>query len=330
MKKFITIIALTISTQFSFGQIVASSCTAPDSIVEKYNADADRLTVRKIYQYNLTYIDSIEIPQTHTDTILNAMIAVYNATSLPARDTVITMYNIHSFPNPDINSFSVSADSNLTWMQQLKNGIFPTGNSTIDSLTNLYNLNVTYYSTYFGFMAYHTVSFQSDSNYNIQPLSDIYETISGVFFSDPGGWGGDGNDITSTIYSDHVELIYSVGWEDCPSGCIARRYWKFKIYYDCSVEFVGSYGTPLAIATINELDRTFSTAVFPNPFDNHFAIKGLNEDYDYFIYNMAGQLMTEGKSFKGQTQNLDFLPLGQYLLRVKTNKQITIYKLVKN
>jgi hypothetical protein len=45
---------------------------------------------------------------------------------------------------------------------------------------------------------------------------------------------------------------------------------------------------------------------------------------------MAGLLMTEGKSFKGQTQNLDFLPLGQYLLRVKTNKQTTTHKLVKN
>lgn len=330
MKKIISIIALTISTQFSFGQIIASSCSAPESIVEKYNADADRLTVRKIYQQNLTYTDSIEIPKTHKDNILYAMLAVYNATSLPARDTVITMYNIHSFPNPNINSFYVSADSNLTWMQQLKNGIFPTGNSTIDSLTNLYNLKVTDYLTNSELTEYHTVFFQSNSNYNIQPLTDIYETISGVFFSDPSGWYGDGDDITSTIYSNHIELIYSVGSGDCSSGCTGKRYWKFKIYEDCSVEFVGSYGTPLEITSINELDRTFSTAVFPNPFNNHFAIKGLNEDYDYSIYNMAGQFIIQGKSFKGQIQNLDFLPLGQYLLQVKTNNEITIHKLVKN
>lgn len=328
MKKIITIIVLTISTQFCIGQIVPSSCTANDSIIAKFNSDANRITLRKIYQNNLPYIDSIEIPQEHVDTILNALIAVYNATALPARDSVVTMFNIHSFPNPDIHSFSVSADSNLTWMQQLKNGIVPTGNSTIDSLTNLYSLNVTSYSTYSGFLAYHTVSFKSDSNYNIQPLSDIYETIAGVYFSDPNGWGGDGNDITSTIYSDHVELIYSIGWGDCMSGCISRHFWKFNVYFDCSVEFVENYGDPLQPTGID--DNYSSVSIFPNPFENVINISGIKSVFDYSIYNVTGEIIIEGKSLNSSIDGLASLPSGYYVLQLKTNQFVNSYKLIKN
>ncbi len=34
--------------------------------------------------------------------------------------------------------------------------------------------------------------------------------------------------INDSIYSTHVELTYSYGWGDCPSGCMWRRYWKFS------------------------------------------------------------------------------------------------------
>lgn len=39
---------------------------------------------------NSTYLDSIHIPQSHVDTILNALVAVYNATGLEAEK-----YHLH-------------------------------------------------------------------------------------------------------------------------------------------------------------------------------------------------------------------------------------------
>lgn len=329
LKTTISTIAFTLLTQLVLGQVVTSSCTAHDSIIEKYNADADRLTVRKIYSNNLTYVDSIEIPQVHADTILNALIAVYNATSLPARDTIVSMYNIHSFPNPNINSFSVAADSNLIWMQQLKNGIFPTGNSTIDSLTNLYNLYVWNYSNFTSFLGYDVVYFQSDSNYNIQPLSIIYQSIPGVYYSEPVGWGGDGNNITSTINSDHVELVYSVGWGDCPSGCIERRFFKFKVYYDCSVEFVNSYGSSLPLLTVFDQNESLSTLISPNPFDNFLDFKGIDFNCDYIMYNLVGQELFRGQIIENQIKNLEWLPSGQYFIQLTKDRLSTTYKLIK-
>ncbi|HKK67201.1 MAG TPA: hypothetical protein VJ946_03280, partial [Bacteroidales bacterium] len=73
MKKLIftlTILCITIPT-LTYGQIVESSCEAPDSIVQKYQDDADVLTLRKFYENDLPWADSIEIPDEHSDTVLN-------------------------------------------------------------------------------------------------------------------------------------------------------------------------------------------------------------------------------------------------------------------
>ena len=327
MKTTLSIIAFILLTQLGLGQVVTSSCTAHDSIIQKYTADADRLTVRDSYTNNLPYMDSIVISQTYSDTLLNALIAVYNATSLPARDTVVSMYNIHSFPNPNINSFAVAADSNLVWMQHLKNGIYPTGNSTVDSLTVLYNLHVWYYFS--SISGYDLVHFQSDSNYNVLPLSLLYQSIPGVFFTEPGGWGGDGNNITSTINSDHVELVYSVGWGDCPSGCFARRFFKFKVYYDCSVEFVNSYGSTLPLLAVNDLYESSSIHISPNPFDSILEFKGIEPNCDYILYNSVGQELFRGQIFENQINALDWLSTGQYFIQLKNNGLSATYKLMK-
>ncbi|WP_317900161.1 T9SS type A sorting domain-containing protein [Aurantibacillus circumpalustris] len=245
MKKVIAIFVFFTGTHSVVSQTVVSSCSASDSVKVLYIDDADRLALKKIYQQNLTDTNSIVIPQAHTDTILKALIAVYNATTLPARNAVVSLYNIHTFPNPIMNRLYVAADSTLPWMQQLKAGNIPTGNTQADGLISTYSLTIQNYSSYSSWFSYHVVTFKSDSNYNTAPLTDLFENISGVVFSETGSVVGDGNDISAVIYPNHVELTYSLGWGDCPAGCINRHFWKFNVYYDCSVEYVGEYGPPL-------------------------------------------------------------------------------------
>jgi hypothetical protein len=249
MKTLFLIFCSFLCPQLIISQTVVSSCSAPDSIKALYIGDADRLALRKIYNQNLTYTSNVIIPQTHADTVLKALIAVYNATTLPARNSVISQYNIHTFPNPGMNHLEVAADSNLTWMQQLKAGNIPTGNAQVDSLISDYDLTLQFYTNYNGWFPYHVVSFASDSNYNLPPLTDLFENVPGVMFSDPGTVIGDGNDISATIYPNYVQLAYSIGWEDCPSGCIYRHYWTFNVYYNCSVEYLGESGTNIPIVS---------------------------------------------------------------------------------
>jgi hypothetical protein len=41
-----------------------------------------------------------------------------------------------------------------------------------------------------------------------------------------------------------VRLDYSVGYGDCPAGCIGRRFYHFVVHADGTVEYRGASGTP--------------------------------------------------------------------------------------
>ena len=327
MKNIILLLAI-ISVQIASGQIIPSSCTAPDSIIAKYKDDADRLTLRRIYRNQLTYIDSIKIPQTLSDTILDALIAVYNATSLPARDTVITMFDTHTYPDIVLDSFYIEADSNLSWMQQLRNGNLITGNPTIDNLISTYNLTISSYDDS-PFWPAHTVVFITDNNYNLTFLTSNLDTISGVWQSGPREViTGDGNDISDSVYTNHIELIYSFGWGDCLSGCIFRRYWKFNVDFNCSVEYVGSWGYPIPYTGISKNNFKFNS-VSPNPFIETILVNGITTIYSYSITNILGQELMKGKSTTNSITNLNKLTSGLYLLTIQNENKIATFKILK-
>lgn len=328
MKLRTVLLLIIFGTFTATGQIVTSICNAPDSILEKYKTDADRIAERQIYSYNLTYKDSINIPQAYSDTVLNALIAVYNATSLPARDTVVTMFDIHTWYNPILNNFLVSADSNLAWMQQLKNGYTPTGNLVIDSLINTYGLTVDRYYTWSGLLNYHSVNFISSNNYNLPPLLNIFDTIVGVHYAEATGAIGDGNDITGSINSNYVELTYKLGGGDCPSGCTENTYWKFRVDFNCSVEYVGRYGTVLSIqGEKKKLKRNIS--INPNPFHSSISFNADFSNAYYKISNVLGETLVSGMTNNNSIEHLDNLPLGLYLVTIKTDNRVETIKLLK-
>ena len=312
---------------FGFSQIVPSSCQAPDSILELYRDDSKMLTVQKFERRNSYLLDSITIPTTHSDSILNAIIAVYNATSLPARDTVIDSFNIHASIYPYLYSVEVFADSTLPWMQNLKNNKIPTGNQTVDSLISQYSLSLSKYNVKYHLFSYHEVTFTSDSALNTIGLAKAFDTINGVNFAEYTGGLGDGNNIQDSIYANFVELVFSHGWGDCWAGCIYRRYWKFKIYNDCSVEYVGSYGTQLTISTeeyfINHIK------IYPIPFENEIMLLDLSESTAFEITDLSGKVISKGKT-NDSIKNLDFLESGIYFLQLRTlNGAMKSFKIQK-
>lgn len=327
MKSLIIISLLAGFSNSGFTQVVASSCVASDSIKALYRNDADRLELRKIYDNNLTWVDSVEIPQAESDTILNALIAVYNATSLQARDTVVDIYHIHTFPYPVMNNIAVKADTIQLWMQELANGNLTTGESAIDDLISVYLFDqVTYTDLSWG--AADVVTFVSDSNYNLYPLIAELNLVPGVNYAQMNSYAGDGNEIYSTVFSDHVELIYRYSWGDCMSGCINNRYWKFKVYYDCSVEFVSSWGTLIYYMEFESYNKS-AISVAPNPFQNQLTITGVNEEYNYEIYSISGEKLHFGTETTNVISGLDILPAGIYVLVLQTENVVMTLRVVK-
>ncbi len=315
---------------------VSSSCIAADSIIAKYKEDADRLALRRVNSMNYTYIDSINIPEQLSDTILKAIIAVYNATTIPARDSVITMLDIHSFPIPEVKSVLVSADPGLAWMQQLQNNIIPTGNSTIDSLMEKYYLIMNSYHTWSNLLSYHSVEFKSDSSYNMLMLANKFETIPDVMYASAINIPGDGNDITDSIYPNFVELVFSLGWGDCPSGCTARRYWKFHVFHDCSVSYLGSYGNLLLSNSISDIQNV-ELKIFPNPSTGFITINSNAKINSIIAHNILGEEVynsiisnTDYEKENSLEINLSTKPKGIYFISINFENKTLTKKVVIN
>lgn len=213
------------------------SCDAPAGITNFYTYDAKQLALREM-QGDPIWQDSITIPNQLYKPILNALLAVYNATQYAERDTVVECFGIHSFPNPYPFGVYVNADTSFSWVKKLANNVIPTGNIQIDQLMSTYELTKI---SQFQFSENITFSFQAAAPLNSVALAKKFEAIDGVVFSESEAIVGDGNNITYTKQNDQISLTYSAGWGDCLAGCISRRYWKFTVI-NCEVQFAGAFG----------------------------------------------------------------------------------------
>lgn len=327
MEKTIAIAIFLLIATAGFGQIIPSSCNAPDSIISKYIDDADRMAVRRIFRNNWVYKDSIEIPGAYSDTILNALLAVYNAASLTERDTVVTLLDLHTFPDTPVNGLFIDVDTALGWVVALKNGIFPTGDATIDTLFTRYEIQLDRYGYSFGRRV--SITFNTGRNMNIKALTPILDTIPGIYWVSDRWVIGDGYNITDSVFNDRVELVYYKGWWGCPSGCTGKRFWKFNVYDDCSVEFVKSWGGQVPLYNQVTENMPSSIAVYPNPFKNIIRLDGDTEDHLYALKNVAGQTVAHGRVTNHQIAGLEKLPPGVYFLGLQLEARYPTFKLVK-
>lgn len=323
------VLGLFICINHGFSQL---NCIAPDSIIAKYQDDADRLALRKIYRLNSPYVDSVEIPQIVSDTFLNALIAVYNATDIPERDTVVSILDIHTWLIPPMRKVDVAADSSLNWMQQLRDGIIPTGYQALDSIIAKYDLSIDSYEDWYNWFFWHSVEFKSEQNYNIPALANAFETLPDVYFSESQSIIGDGSDINDNLVlgeESGLDLFYSFKWGDCLSGCTAVRTWWFKTYPDCSVEFIKVFGQSLPFTSI--IDPAYKPfIVYPNPFKDEIWIEGISNVFEYSVSDVSGQIILNGKSYGKNIPALENLIPGFYVLAIREKNRVSTYKVVKS
>jgi len=309
-------------------QIFSSSCTAPQAVVNSYQDDADRLVLERSINLSLPEADSVQILNVSSDTVMRALLSVYNLTgTMPAADTVVTMFDIHSFGNPPMKEFFFSADSTLPWMQQLSAGNLSTGEPTLDGIISALNVSLISYNPS-GISGTAYVLMETDSNYNLEAFVDDIDALSGVQYCITNIWGGGGPDITAQINSDHVELTYSYGWGDCPSGCMNKRYWVIKAYYDCTDEFMGSSGSILTPG-LGVGDSEISIAVYPNPCDDYIVVSGPASGYSFQITNMLGQVIKEGTELNTGQIPTSFLSPGVYSLSIESEGRKGVSKFIK-
>ncbi|MBI5538978.1 MAG: T9SS type A sorting domain-containing protein [Bacteroidia bacterium] len=318
-----------------------SNCNISASLQTNYDWDVKHLALKSIFtNITSTYRDSIIVPQSVQQPIWEGLAAIYNLTTIPERDSVFNNYCIHQQPSEYLfNSIYIGVDTSYSWTDNWQNMLTTTtGYTALDNLLSTYGFSITHFST-FG-SCYATLT--TTQNINVQPLCDSIETFTGVNYSEKKPYNGDGNRITYTESGSNKFYNFTIGFGDCPSGCTSTHTFRFKVYNDCSVEYLGILDniTPgdLIPSPVNcylgsniiEENKNFN--IYPNPSEDFIIVESTHlDDTNYSIVNLYGQTVKSG-NLKEETKILiKNLSAGIYLVRFynKTNNEIGNYKFIK-
>lgn len=214
----------------------------PDSVRNAYREDASRLALRYLEAVSHPMLDSVRLPSILVGSLYNALLHLYLRTNLPQRDTIVSIFEIHTFPHPETHRIIIAADSNKPWMKEFRSGKNRTGYLLLDSTMDEFGLSLV---RYYAFSWMHYVVLTASDPLNIDALSKVFEQLDGVADAGRDGWVGDGNDIRVRADGMEWKFTFSLGYGDCPAGCISRHYWDFTIDELGGVRFLASYGSPL-------------------------------------------------------------------------------------
>jgi len=213
-------------------------CEQSEGVKAKYEEDAVRLALNLMLE-DSDASKSVHISQNYLQQSMDALMAVYNATHLAARDSVFSIYEVHTLPSV-LDRMIVGVDPAHQWVRSWFANQQLTGNSQIDELLKSYDLSVVDHDN-----SLNIAVLSAADPLNIERLSRLFMDIEGVTYAEQEVALGDGNNIEIRSFNDHLELTFSIGYEDCPAMCLFHHYWQFKVFPDCSVEYIGSYGDEL-------------------------------------------------------------------------------------
>lgn len=238
-QKWIILPVFILLTQVVSAQFPAD-CQASETVKNHYLSSAKVLALRQMLG-DPQWADSVLIPESLYKPFLNGLVAVYKAYGLPERDTVVECLDIQAYFAPYVlDRISLFVDTTETWAKNLHQGIFPTGNATVDQLMYQYELKKL--SSY-KFSKYH-ISLESASLLNTVALAKLFDALPNTD-ADADAGIGEGEDITVDTVGASIQLTYKTGWGDCPAGCIFHRWWTFSVAPDCSAKFIKVQGDQL-------------------------------------------------------------------------------------
>ncbi len=329
MKNAIIILLLVTSLHFSYGQPIPASCDPLPELVTLYTWDMKNLTIRRMWEVQSPDTALVTIPVAWQDTVMGGLAAIHNAFILPERDSVFNLYCVHDIASSGLfitKEIMVFVDTSYAWTDAWQNLVTVTGNPQMDSLTAKYDLEVIeFYNFSFGNMAL----LATDSLWNVYALTDSLEMIPGVEYGEPNQMIGGAGRIIYTKTENFRYYTFWFQWNDCFDGCDNAHAWHFKVYEDCTVEFLGTedwgvFGilplpaptdcnliTGTTIIGTEEKDYT----LYPNPVEDELIITSPDEKYrQVTMYDFTGKMIVQ-KNLK-KTLCLDFsgFPSGIYLL----------------
>ncbi len=344
MKRVFGQMVIILCFQTAFAQI-PSSCVVPSTLQTYYDADVKHLALKKIFANILPPDsiliqdrDSIIVPQDVPEPIWEGLAAIFNVTTIPERDSAFDIYCIHQVVSDNLfHSIYVAVDTSYAWTQQWQNLITTTGNVPLDNLLSTYGFSITAFSTFGSNYATLTTS----HNINVRPLCDSIATYSGVLYSEPKPYAGDGNSITYLESGNDRIYYFTLGLGDCQSGCTEFHTYRFKVFPNCSVTYMGTFNSATYLPNpmncnitsgINHVNTNTESRIFPNPAEDIINVEtNYSPNANYKICNIYGQIVQTGIISEEKKIYVHGLNNGIYMLMLnkKTTNETANYKFVK-
>ena len=132
-----------------------------------------------------------------------------------------SLNDIHAFPDYIPTELLVKTAS--PWSAAWRRGEIITGEHFIDSLAGEFELVTVSYSFADWFLLTFAHPLQMEN------LGAVYKKQSDVIYAEPNASVGDGNRIEFFDKNGIMHFSFSLGWDDCPAGCLFRFYWYIVV-----------------------------------------------------------------------------------------------------
>jgi hypothetical protein len=223
----------------SFNSDVAG-CPIDTAINNAYLNDAKEIVYRNILAgANVQGSNQVQFNEQELNKVLSAIQSVY-ALNSPQTDTVFNVYKIHTFKLYVLNSIILQVNVNAPEIKNLVIGQ-QTGNSSFDALMAKYGFTYNTYTLYPATQQQPFFALNSNTWYNMQALVPLFKQYSFILGAQSNGTAGDGNNITYQINGTNRILDFSIGFGDCPAGCLGRQTWEFSVDEHCKATFTKSF-----------------------------------------------------------------------------------------
>jgi hypothetical protein len=219
----------------------ADDSEVPPAMREAYRNDAARLVMRRMEEEGSGRSQRVSLPDRLVQSVYNALIHVYNAEHLAARDSVV-QYRVHALERVFLDEVVVYVDSSTPWLEPWLAGEQWTGEPHVDRLLRQYDLRVEDVTPLGGGTQ---ALILVPEPVNPYALARKFETVEGMIEAYPNGGAFDGDDITWTVTEKIWEFVYTNGASDCILGCLHHHHWAFEIDRTGEVRFTGSWGDPM-------------------------------------------------------------------------------------
>ncbi len=337
LKRIIILFTIIVCAQTVNAQI-QSNCNANSVLLKYYDKDIKHLALKRVFDVNSSYKDSIIIPESYQDTIRKGLAAIYNITTLDERDSVFDNYCIHQEISYSMfKKINVGVDASCPWLQQWQDLKTTTGNTALDNLLSKYGFTVTSF-----FKSIRVASLTTTQDINVRPLCDLIEKFEGVKYAEPSPPAGDGDEIIYKKVGNDRFYDFTLGYGDCQSGCIGEHTFKFKVDNNCAVDFLGVFdrfisNTPIpkpincniTKTSINNSIIKESIKIYPNPANNNIFVES-NQNGKVEIFNLQGQLIVNTTINETITKvDMSNLPRGVCIVKATFGNEVVIKKVIK-